>query len=191
MREPEAYSALPTSPSKAKELGLKHYYTGVPCLRNHLSKRYASNQQCVECLNEYPKEKARESARRYRERHPELCRKRSQASRRKNLPYYRESLRRWRQENPEKARAQVRLRQARQKNATPDWINPSEFIPIYWLAATKTEFFGIKYEVDHIIPLSHENVCGLHVPWNLRVITAEDNRRKNNKLLEELIYEAD
>ena len=41
---------------------------------------------------------------------------------------------------------------------------------------------GIKHEVDHIIPLQSPFVCGLHVEYNLQVITAKMNRSKGNKL---------
>jgi hypothetical protein len=35
--------------------------------------------------------------------------------------------------------------------------------------------------VDHIIPLKSDFVCGLHCHTNLRVITAEENKAKNNR----------
>ena len=40
---------------------------------------------------------------------------------------------------------------------------------------------GIKWSVDHIIPLVGDNVSGLHVWNNLQVVPLELNRRKYNK----------
>jgi hypothetical protein len=51
-------------------------------------------------------------------------------------------------------------------------------------ARSRTKSTGIKHHVDHIIPLNGEVVCGLHVWNNLQVITAIENQRKSNKLVE-------
>jgi len=52
---------------------------------------------------------------------------------------------------------------------------------MYILANQITKTTGILHEVDHIVPLHGKFVSGLHVPWNLRIITKTENARKNNR----------
>lgn len=50
----------------------------------------------------------------------------------------------------------------------------------YALAQRRTRMTGVRWVVDHIIPLQSEIVCGLHNEYNLAVITEAANGRKKN-----------
>jgi 5-methylcytosine-specific restriction endonuclease McrA len=65
--------------------------------------------------------------------------------------------------------------------AMPSWANKEAINNIYRDCFLLTKKTGIKHEVDHIVPLRGKNVTGFHVEYNLRIITATENRRKNNK----------
>jgi hypothetical protein len=57
-----------------------------------------------------------------------------------------------------------------------------EIDAFYAEARRKTAETGILHVVDHVWPLKHPDCCGLHVPWNLQVITGTENDQKGNKL---------
>ena len=75
----------------------------------------------------------------------------------------------------------VERRRLVKRLATPKWVDPVAISLIYKERDEKIEQTGEAYEVDHIVPLSHPLVCGLHVPWNLRVIRKTRNKQKSNK----------
>jgi 5-methylcytosine-specific restriction endonuclease McrA len=89
-------------------------------------------------------------------------------------------------ENVEAYKTLTNLRRRRFRDATPPWITKEQKQAIrrlYLAAMQLTKTTGERYVVDHIVPIHGEAVCGLHVPWNLRVITQEENLKKSNKLL--------
>lgn len=71
---------------------------------------------------------------------------------------------------------------ANQRRATPPWVDRNELFKFYEKAALLTIETGITHEVDHIYPLDHPLCCGLHVPWNLQILTKLQNRKKGNRL---------
>jgi len=83
-----------------------------------------------------------------------------------------------------KRRYRDSIRRVEKENRTPEWLTFEQKLEIecfYYKALRYEEEYGVKYHVDHIIPLNGENVCGLHVPWNLQVLPAKENLRKSNK----------
>ena len=66
--------------------------------------------------------------------------------------------------------------------ATPDWLNAEDRARMFRMAqeVKRRRALGEKVELDHIVPLKSPDVCGLHVPWNLQIITQDENRLKSN-----------
>ena len=185
----------PNNRSEAKKTGATHYFTGQPCSRGHIALRKTKGT-CVECMkedwkidNEKRKEKpkseaAKEAGRRYYEKNKEAVKARANARPKEEVNQYKIKHK---ANNPEYYKALTSVRKRRHRNATPAWITAEQKLAMremYLQAQKLTKITGERYVVDHIIPLISPDVCGLHVPWNLRVITQEENLKKSNKLLD-------
>ena len=78
--------------------------------------------------------------------------------------------------------AQARRRELDKIRATPPWADLKAIEAVYAERERISVKTGIVHHVDHIITLRGENVCGLHVHYNLQVIPAVENLRKSNKI---------
>ncbi len=64
--------------------------------------------------------------------------------------------------------------------ATPLWADRVAIAKIYAQAVYLTRMSGLRYTVDHIIPLRGKYVCGLHIAENLAVMVDTENVAKGN-----------
>ena len=104
-----------------------------------------------------------------------------------NIEKCRLAVKTHRERHPYKHNAKEAKRRAAKVRATPAWLTFIELAQIqemYDLSIAVSMQTGIKHHVDHIVPLRSKLVTGLHVPWNLRIIPAHENLKKNNKLVE-------
>ena len=114
-------------------------------------------------------EQEKENNRRWRQANPEKLKK---------------IFKLWRQNNPNKINSFSAKRRAAKLQRTPLWLTKKQLLEIqsfYTKAKEMESLTGVKHHVDHIVPLQGDNVSGLHVPWNLQVISATENINKGNK----------
>jgi 5-methylcytosine-specific restriction endonuclease McrA len=189
---------LPTTREEAKKTGSKYYFTGQPCKHGHIAARKTKGA-CVECLKvEWVKgnEIRAEYFREYNKREDVKDRKNAwyqenrevviAAASTRPAHVLREYRNSWKENNKTQVLADNKVRRRKHRQATPPWLTrkqKSEIRQLYQIAITMTQTTGEQYVVDHIVPLRSHEVCGLHVPWNLRVITQEENLKKSNKLV--------
>lgn len=210
-------TSITISRTHAIELNQKWYFTGQPCERGHIAKRGVKGRICYECqrtrsatfrkqnpeyhheynVQYYPNNKERIAKlsnayyAKMRQENPELLKHRQDVNHLKYRVTHRQEFlereKKWRNENPAKANRRNVNRRTRRLNATPKWIDIQKIWNIYEQCAAINKISTTKHEVDHIVPLQGKTVCGLHVDYNLRIITKSENSKKHNKLLEQEI----
>lgn len=196
--------------AKAVADGLATYSTGKPCNLGLFAERTVSGNECLcdkhiaarkasasrRYIAQRPerleKQKAylqqnREAVREYGRAHYQSNRQlyvdRAAGWASINIERRREVAREWARRNMPAVLANVRNRQARKLNATPPWFGELDELVMseaYDLAKRREAVTGIKWEVDHIVPLQGKKVCGLHVAGNIQVIPMRENRKKSN-----------
>lgn len=193
------------SRAAAAAAGEQFYFTGKPCQNNHIAKRYTNDRQCVVCKAEANKQRRvsnkdsiKERNKKYYTNNKDHILNYQKQYRANNKDHYKEYKKQYDAHNKSHLKkyykqyyvnnkdyfyARSRIRQAAQREAYPAWVDRAAIAAIYAEAIARNKLSPGAWHVDHIIPLQHPAVCGLHVPWNLRIIPAEDNLRKRNKLI--------
>jgi hypothetical protein len=189
----------PKTRKEAKAKGAKYYFTGEPCKNGHIALRKTKGA-CVECLkvewqtsaakraDYFAEYNRRDDVKAAKHTWYEINREKviDRAATRP-LEIKRKYQKAWKERNPVWVRADTKARRRRHRMASPPWLSQkqkTEIREIYKIAITMSKTTGEQYVVDHIVPLRGEDVCGLHVPWNLRIITQAENLEKSNKLVD-------
>lgn len=177
-------------------------------------------KDCVKIIaheyNKLNKEKNKVRERKYRQENREKVNIAKSLYRQKNSEKYKQAQKKWCEENKDKVDAKrnrymakdsskEKLKAYREANigkylnraaifragyASVKWANAHKCQEIYRQSVEVAKWTGLKYEVDHIIPLKGLDkngvhvVCGLHNEYNLRIVTRMENKEKSNKFLE-------
>jgi len=175
----------------------------VEKVREVMHQYYAANREKCDALNrkwvQNNREKIREASRKRYEANPEEERERQRQSRKANREKCRARERKYKAANRVRIRrqnreyyalspglmaARVAQRRAQKLQATPAWMTGGQRRTMrqhYVHARFLGLLHGQPFHVDHIEPLQGEDRCGLHVPWNLQILTKSANSRKGNR----------
>ena len=177
----------------------------VTCALKRATKGYLAN---TESIKEYSRkryavgpEKIKARVKKRREQYPEKVKIERRAENQRHKKSYIERARRWGLANPEKVKkfgrewrrnnpvasrlltVRRRMRLTRRKPLWLTDVDHAAIARVYEKAYRVSLTTEIKHHVDHIVPLCGKDVSGLHVPWNLQVLTAKENQSKGNTFL--------
>ena len=145
-------------------------------------KKSRRKRYCGPCiykrLTPEQKERRRLNKIRFKERNPSYT---SEFARKNNYKYQRK----WKANNKDKVNSHTRTRQARMFATTVEFVDYAVVIrKAKGLCRLCSEPFGVgKIEIDHIVPLSRN---GTHTYNNVQAVHAVCNRRKSDKLMDEV-----
>lgn len=120
---------------------------------------------------------------RARQRHRETYQQKKAAGelwQQKNLARRRKHATSWHKRHRDKSSAAFMKYMAAKLHRIPPWADMQAIKMFYEIARRVTQCTGIRFEVDHVVPLRGKYVSGLHVPTNLRVIPKSLNCKKHN-----------
>lgn len=136
-----------------------------PDAKRELNKRWA----------ELNPDKVLASNRAWNKKNPEKLLAKNQRWMEKNRDKARHVVSQWKQRNSAHVQQLNARRYAAKMNAVPCWFERDAVALLY----AKGAEFG--WEVDHVVPLQSDLVCGLHCWANLQLLACEDNAAKGNR----------
>ena len=169
--------AMPEIISRKSALakGLKRYFTGMPCIRGHISLRLVSNGDCIEC------------------RPLQFSRWRNQnlaADKLKKRAYYARTrekqiaaARKWIADNPSR-HAEINRAVRHKRRGAEGSFNSHDVVALYAFQKARCAEASCKkditqhYHIDHIMPLK---LGGTNWPSNLQLLCPSCNQKKHAK----------
>lgn len=199
-----------SSSSRTKEYKKNYYQENKEYLDKKSNVYYHNNKETCKTYRQKRRSKRPDYDREYYAKNKEYCKKRMKLWQENNKEYVNQKkkeyyknnrdeileykkqwrldnpdyMKHWHEKNPGKDTYYSMKRYLKKKNRTlPGFAD--EIMEVYTHAALLRNS-GEDVHVDHIVPIQGDIVSGLHVPWNLQIIPAEENLSKSNKFEAEL-----
>lgn len=171
---------------KNREYGV--YSMCKECEKKDQTDYRIKNHEIIVEKRKLTKESDKKRSKEYYYKNKEKVLGRCKSYRENNHEVVKERVRNYYNRNKDKYALTARARDSIVKNTKIDFGELSDFIisESYTLRDLRNTLTGIKWQVDHIVPLKSNFVCGLHNGFNLRILTEYENRKKGNRFWDDM-----